>query len=158
LAEIHQADGLHFNLSHTHGKSVLAFARGYAVGVDVERCVDPGDLDKLAETCFSARELAEYQSLSSDDRLRGFYNGWTRKEAYLKATGEGLQRPLASFSVSLTPSGDPRLLEIDGDRHVANAWAIHDLTPRESLAAFVFALAIRAPHARVTSRGWETLT
>jgi 4'-phosphopantetheinyl transferase len=158
LSELHRSDWLHFNLSHTRGLSVMAFARAHPVGVDVERLVELNERDELAASCFSARERAEYRRLPAEDRLRGFFNGWTRKEAFIKATGEGLQRPLDSFSVSLAPGREPRLLEVEGDPQLAAAWVLEDLTEKRSGESFVLALAVRNSRVRVTHRLWESLT
>ena len=79
----------------------------------------------------------ERYSPSGHDRERAFFHGWTRKEAFVKALGDGLSYPLDSFSVSLRPGPPPRLEDIDGDADTAPAWTILDssrrrATPRRS--------------------------
>jgi len=102
--------GLRFNLSHSREAALLAFARSCDVGVDLEaeRALDPL---RLARRCFSERELAELLALPEGERRGAFFRGWTRKEAFIKARGEGLAHPLRCFSVSLGEA--PALLHHD---------------------------------------------
>ncbi|MFV0295971.1 MAG: 4'-phosphopantetheinyl transferase family protein [Hyphomicrobiaceae bacterium] len=106
---------LYFNLSHSGDIAVVAVSDVGEVGVDVEI---PRQVERaVAEQYFSARELSELGRFPPADWLDGFYRCWTRKEAFIKATGEGLARSLAGFSVSLADSGGPlpiTLLDDDG--------------------------------------------
>jgi 4'-phosphopantetheinyl transferase len=97
------ASDLTFNVSHSGDWIVIAIARAQSVGVDIEKIRERFDPDALASRYFSAREVADLGSLSQAERGVGFFNAWTRKEAYLKALGAGLQLGLASFSVTLRP-------------------------------------------------------
>ena len=92
-----------FNVSHSGGLAVFAIANGCRLGVDVEAARSGLDCQRLAEHCFSTREFEEFVGLSGLERHQGFLNCWTRKEAYIKADGRGMQLPLKSFDVSLTP-------------------------------------------------------
>jgi 4'-phosphopantetheinyl transferase len=96
-----QAHGdLEFNLAHAEAVVVCALApRCGGIGVDVERVWPLSDVEAVARAAFSPREVARLQSLPEPTRLRGFYEAWTRKEAFLKALGCGLARPLDSFDV-----------------------------------------------------------
>ena len=158
LSERHAACPLQFNVSHTHGRSVLAFAQNEPLGVDVERCIDLRDRDELAASCFSASELSQYQSLAPTSRLQGFYNGWTRKEAFIKATGEGLSRRLDSFSVVVTPGREPRVLDVDGSSSEAAAWTLYDPLHDGSGRRFALALAVRSRSMRIIHRRFEVGT
>jgi len=106
---------LRFNLSHSHGLALCAVTRGREVGVDVERIRELDDLEDLARSVFSARELAALHRLPEPGLLAGFFTGWTRKEAFIKALGEGLSHPLKRFDVSLEPGRPARLERIDGN-------------------------------------------
>jgi 4'-phosphopantetheinyl transferase len=149
LAPHRNPAGLEFNLAHSGQAAVIALARGCPVGVDVELVRPRPDLEGLARTVFSPEEMAEWLSLSECLRVPGFFAGWSRKEAFIKATGEGLSRPLESFSVSLTPGAAPRILRIDDDRDAGTRWTLHDLTRDDAYAA---AVALPRPGAVVLSR------
>jgi len=95
--------GLCFNLSHSSGLVVYAMARDRNLGIDVEHVRADSTGEDIARRYFSAREVSELRVLPPEARGEGFFHCWTRKEAYLKATGMGLQIPLDSFSVSLLP-------------------------------------------------------
>src|SRR5579863_2546846 len=113
-----------FNVSHSHGVALLAFALGRHLGVDVELLRPDFAGEKIAERFFSPQEVAELRSLPPILQDEGFFLCWTRKEAYIKARGEGLQVPLKSFRVSLTP-GKPELLQAaDSSR-----WSLRSLSP-----------------------------
>jgi 4'-phosphopantetheinyl transferase len=105
------SSGLCFNLSHSSGLVVYAVARERNLGIDVEH-VRPDFADgDIARRYFSAREVSDLRTLPPEERVEGFFHCWTRKEAYLKATGMGLQIPLDSFAVSLLPGEVPQFLE-----------------------------------------------
>jgi len=104
------SSGLCFNLSHSSGLVVYAIARERKLGVDVEH-VRPDSAGKsIARRYFSAQEVSDLQTMPPEARVEGFFHCWTRKEAYLKATGMGLQIPLDSFSVSLLPEKPAQFL------------------------------------------------
>ena len=121
-----------FNLSHSHGLAVYAFALGREVGIDLEPIRPDFAADDIAGRYFSTRELNELRALPPELRPEGFFLCWTRKEAYVKARGEGLQIPLDSFSVSLTP-GEPEVLEsADSSR-----WSLRSFEPAPRYVAAV---------------------
>jgi phosphopantetheinyl transferase len=119
---------IHFNLAHTQGLAVLAVGLVPDIGVDVEATTSMTDLDDLAERCFSPAELRTYHTLPQPARTEAFYLAWTRKEAFIKATGEGLARPLGSFDVELVPDADPRFLRVPAG-HDVEAWVLVHLEP-----------------------------
>ena len=106
LAGGNASSGLCFNVSHSAGLAVYAIARERNLGVDVEHVRPEFAGEDIAKRYFSARELTDLRTLPPEARVEGFFHCWTRKEAYLKATGMGLQIPLASFAVSLL-AGEP---------------------------------------------------
>ena len=118
------SQSVQFNVSHSQGWALLAFAVGRSLGVDVEFVRADVAAEEIAERYFSAREIAELRALPQAMLAEGFFLCWTRKEAYIKARGEGLQIPLDSFHVSLTPGG-PELLEGPD----SSQWDVHSLSP-----------------------------
>ena len=129
-----QGTPLQFNVAHSHGLALLAFSLGSCLGVDVEYVRSDFASEEIAERYFAPREVAELRSLPLAQRLEGFYCGWTRKEAYIKALGDGLQIPLASFRVSLTPSQPAVLESADSGR-----WSLHSLSPAPNFAGALVA-------------------
>lgn len=125
---------LTFNVSHSGEVAVFAIARDIELGVDVELVRDMPDAEDIASRFFSPREVTRLMSLPPLARNAAFFTCWTRKEAYLKALGSGLARPLDVFDVTFAPGDAPRLTvlwdEQEGDR-----WAIHDLAPVDGYAA-----------------------
>jgi 4'-phosphopantetheinyl transferase len=109
-------DPLSFNLSHSHGLGAVAIVRGREIGVDVEKIRPDFASVEVAERYFSSAEVDELRQLPDDRRAEGFFLCWTRKEAYIKALGEGLRIPLNTFSVSLTPGEPAQLRALGGDR------------------------------------------
>ena len=105
---------LEFNLSHSGALALIAVARERPVGVDVELVRELADLEAIAEGHFAPAEVQALRALPPEQRLTGFFRCWTGKEAVIKATGEGLARPLGSFDVDLTDPGGPALLRMDG--------------------------------------------
>ncbi|MGB2890178.1 MAG: 4'-phosphopantetheinyl transferase superfamily protein [Candidatus Acidiferrales bacterium] len=110
LASNYTAEGLQFNLSHSGSMALYAVARQREVGIDIERIEPQFAAEGIAEKFFSRNEVARLRSLPSSAQLEGFFNCWTRKEAYVKARGGGLQIPLDSFDVSLAPHEEATFL------------------------------------------------
>ncbi len=100
---------LHFNVAHCEATILIAFSTAAEIGVDVESQRTLPDEEELVKRFFHPKEVASYHALPPPLRSRGFANAWTRKEAVLKAWGEGLQGGLDSFSVSLDPDEPCRL-------------------------------------------------
>ncbi len=121
---------LHFNVSHSRGIALLAFSLERRLGIDVELIRPIENWEDIARRYFSQNELKELRALPPDKRDDGFYTCWSRKESYLKASGEGLQMPLDSFDVTLTPGAPERLTA-----HDASDWTLISLYPRPGYAA-----------------------
>lgn len=132
--------GLQFNLSHCQGFCLVGVVRGPAIGVDIEQMRETDDMAQLVRQCFSAAEQREFNRLPSWDRCRAFFQGWTRKEAFIKAVGDGLSYPLEKFDVTLGPGRPARVLAINGSEKAAAAWSMdtHDVAP-DVLAAVAVA-------------------
>jgi len=110
LAGGNASSGFCFNLSHTSEMAVYAIAKDRNLGIDVEHVRADSAGEDIARRYFSVREVTDLLALPPDARVEGFFHCWTRKEAYLKATGMGLRIPLDSFSVSLLPGKPAQFL------------------------------------------------
>lgn len=117
--------GVYFNLSHSHGWTVLALS-DREVGVDIER-IKPVDM-RLAKRFFADGEWAQIEA-AGDGAEALFYRFWTVKEAYLKALGTGLNRPLNSFTVHFTAGG----AKID-DPECDEVWLVSEFSDTEGYA------------------------
>jgi 4'-phosphopantetheinyl transferase len=113
-----------FNLSHSHGLAAVAIGQEREVGIDVELIRAEFASEAIAKRYFSAREIDELSRLPAELRTEGFFLCWTRKEAYIKAKGDGLQIPLDSFDVSLSPGRPATLSSVDQPR-----WGIESFVP-----------------------------
>lgn len=133
---------LRFNLSHAEGMALVALTRGKDVGVDVEVVREEFPGMEIAEGFFSAREVETLRSLPEEARTAAFFLYWTRKEAYIKALGEGLSHPLRQFSVSLGDEESNVLTEPEGVAPQAPPWLVKGLSVGAGHAA---AVAFRAP-------------
>ena len=126
--------GLRFNVSHSGQRALLCFARDREVGVDIELRRELSDLLALARTAFSPAEYAALCRLPEAAHPDAFFAYWSRKEAFIKATGEGVAQ-LAAFDVSLDPGDPARLLRVDGEPPGAPRWSIQDLPATPGYAA-----------------------
>ena len=115
---------LEFNLSHSGEFALIAMSGEQKVGVDVERIRSDIELESMARRFFSSNEVSELMTLPSEEREIGFFNCWTRKEAYIKAQGLGLSLPLDSFDVSLTSNEPAILLATRPDPKEAARWTL----------------------------------
>jgi 4'-phosphopantetheinyl transferase len=134
------AENLRFNLSHTHGQALIAVTLNREVGIDIEWRRPIEDLDSMAQTVMSMRELSQWKALPADQRLAAFYRVWTRKEAYLKAIGLGLFRSLQGVTVPVSAArlgllaGQPSQVEDEAGEGV---WHVTDLETESGYAASV---------------------
>ncbi len=132
-------DALSFNVSHSNGLSLMAITHGREVGVDIEHIRSDMPYESIAERFFSPRENAMLHSLPNNIKLTAFFNCWTRKEAYIKARGDGLSMPLDQFDVSLVPGEPASLLSIKDSIEETSRWSLQELHPGHG---YVAALAV----------------
>ena len=142
--------GLRFNLSHSGGRALCALASDVAVGADLELTRSLDNLEGLAATVFSAGELATLHALPAPERQAAFYRCWTRKEAFIKALGDGLSCPLDRFDVTLAPGEPARLLRIAGDPDGPERWSLHSFEDGE----WVGAVAVAGPIDSLVGGEW----
>ena len=115
---------IEFNVAHCEDVALFAFAVGRRLGVDVERARTFADMNDLANHYFAPEERRSLASVAVGQQEAAFYAGWTRKEAFIKATGEGLARELDSFAVTLAPQEPVRIVHVDGDTNAAQRWRL----------------------------------
>lgn len=119
INQAQNSGAINFNLSHSEDICVVAVSHLQPLGIDVERVRGDFGGEEVAQANFAPAEFRELLSLPSDIRPQGFFNCWTRKEAYVKALGAGLQISLDGFEVSLRPEDPPRFLRgVEVDWHL----------------------------------------
>jgi 4'-phosphopantetheinyl transferase len=135
-----------FSISASAGLALYAFAAGVSVGIDVERVERSVSYDDVARRYFTPSEQAELRAFSASERQEAFFRCWTRKEAYVKACGDGLSHSLSSFDVSLAARGTCLLRRVHGSASLASSWTLAAVTPA---VGFVAAVAARRPALRL---------
>src|SRR5206468_3118518 len=127
LTRASASEPVRFNLSHSGSLALVAVTAGRDVGVDVERVRPEPNLEQIASRFFSAREAATLHALPVRLRTKAFFACWTRKEAFVKARGNGLSQQLDEFDVSLAPGEPARLLRTGWDPKEVTAWSLYEL-------------------------------
>ncbi len=135
------ARDLRFNLSNSRNAVLIAVSRGAELGADIEALSELRDAAALVERFFHPAERQVFARLAPAERLAGFYSGWTRKEAYVKARGDGLSLPTSSFQVDLAPGGPAALVRFDQEPEEVARWT---LTALEPARGYLGALAVEA--------------
>ena len=148
----HPTSHLRFNMSHSHGIALYALTSGREIGVDVEYIRDDITIKEIARRFCSPFEVESLSRLPAEEHVAAFFRCWTRKEAYIKATGRGLSQPLDGFDVTLAPGEPAALLRTDGDLQDSPRWSICDLPLGNNYAA---ALALEGPASVI--RYWQGL-
>jgi len=143
---------LSFNLSHSGDWALIAMADAVLVGIDVEQIRPLPDALEVAERFFSDHEVERVRALPESEIPIGFFNAWTRKEAFVKAVGTGLTLPLHTFDVSLAPDEPARLLDLRAPDWTEVDWTLRALCPSDGYAA---ALAVAHATPRVSCFHWS---
>ena len=144
-------DTIRFNVSHSHGVALKQVTRGREVGIDLERICFDLKVMEIAERFFSRREVAMLQTLPPGMQRQAFFRCWTRKEAYIKARGEGLSLPLDQFDVSLVSGESEIALGIQRDPFEASRWSLRELP---AATDYVAALAVEGHGWRLACLQW----
>jgi len=145
-------DDVQFNLAHADSVGLVAITRTAAIGVDIERIRPLSDMNQLVRRFFSPRENRAFQKLAAELKPAAFFNLWTRKEAWLKATGQGIAHYLHQVEVSFLPGEPARLLGLPGELRCGEEWSLRDLKTAPGFAA---ALAVSCEEPIVTCRRWD---
>jgi 4'-phosphopantetheinyl transferase len=135
LATATNATDLRFSLAHAGQLALYAVARGRKVGVDLEHLAARIDPLSVARSSFAEQEYQALSGTSAEKRRAAFFQAWTYKEAYLKATGLGLARSMDSFAVSFTDAEPPRLLWVRDQPEETGRWSLVPLAPHPEYAA-----------------------
>lgn len=141
---------VHFNLSHSHHLALYAFTHVCELGVDIEYMRGGIEHTELAAHVFSPRERAALDALPAELKETGFFNAWTRKEAYIKARGMGISLGLDRFDVSLSPDEPAALVETREEDQIASAWSMYALHAPSGYKA-----ALALPAHGVSLRCWH---
>jgi 4'-phosphopantetheinyl transferase len=141
-------ESLHFNTAHSGDWLLVAVGRAGSLGVDIERIRPIARRERVARRAFSEGEWRQIEALAPDQRTAAFITCWTRKEACVKALGEGVWSAFGRFEVSVTPGEPAELRSVDGEAAAAAEWSLYHLDPAPG---FVGALA-------VLGTGWRLRT
>lgn len=152
LAEDSGGDALRFNTSHSHEVALYAVTREREVGIDLEYMREDVAGGQIAERFFSPGEVAVLRALPAVLQTEAFFNCWTRKEAYIKATGQGLSIPLHQFEVSFTNGEPAALLSRRDNPQEASRWTLRELTLGDG---YVAAVAVEGRDWRLNCWQWS---
>ncbi len=141
---------LQFNVAHSGERVLIGITRRRPVGVDIEEMRPMPDAEAIASSFFSAVEAEALCSVDAQRKDETFFNCWTRKEAYIKAIGDGLSVPLDRFDLTLLPGEEAKMLRLDGDPAKAERWMLRHLQPA---SGYIGALAIEEHGLGIDS--WE---
>jgi 4'-phosphopantetheinyl transferase len=145
---------VHFSVAHSHELAAYAVTADRAVGIDVEYVRPLDAYESIAQLILSAEEALEFGALHEREKLRAFFGYWTRKEAYVKATGAGMTAPLRQIDVTgLHP--DQPFVTIEGKPPDARQWRLQDIACPDGYAA---AIAVESGFSRVIHRSWPILS
>jgi 4'-phosphopantetheinyl transferase len=132
-----QNSNLQFNVSHSQDLALYAFTQNHLIGVDLEYLRNNVECAKIAQRFFTSTESQLINSLPQDKQPQTFFHFWTIKEAYLKATGEGLVGGLDTVEITIDSSDEVIIKAID------NNWFFSSFIPQDDFMATV-AINIRA--------------
>lgn len=142
--------GLEFNISHSSNAIVLAFTQNNKIGIDVEFTKREIEVETIAKQFFSKKEITTLAAVDYNYKQQGFYNCWTRKEAFIKALGDGLSFPLSEFSVSLDSKKEATLLETNWNKKEKEEWHLTSFEPNTN---YIGALAVKGKVSSI--KYWE---
>ena len=144
---------IQFNLAHSTGMAIYAITTDRSVGVDIESVQADFPIEDVAKNFFSAAELSALHALPNTLRTEAFFKCWTRKEAFIKALGDGLSCPLRDFAVSLAPGEPARLLHVRWGSEEASRWCMEDI---DCIAGCAAAIVFSGPQCRMHVSPWDT--
>ena len=136
-----------FNVAHSRQLVVFALAREERLGIDIEHIQPMENLEEVARQFFSLAEYEDLLQIPEHQRVDAFFRCWTRKEAYVKATGKGLQTELDRFQVSLKPDEPTRFVAMADGRNNPCEWSLLDWVPEKGYAGAIAIYGV----------GWQTV-
>ena len=145
-------NSLKFNISHSQNIALFAFTKKLNIGIDVEFVNPKIEAKDIAANFFSTNEVLNLLALPEELQTLGFFNCWTRKEAFIKAVGEGLSFPLDKFEVSLDPDKPAKLLATHWEPKAVSKWSMYSMLPETN---FVGCLAIEGQVDQVNFWNWQ---
>ncbi len=144
--------GLKFNLSHSRDRALLGLISNSCIGVDIEFINHEFASDEIAQRFFAPGEVSRLRAIPERERAAAFFSCWTRKEAYIKAVGEGLSLPLDSFEVAFGPGVEPSLLRVETSPEEAARWSMYNIRAAEGYAA---AILVEGKDHKIEYREWN---
>jgi 4'-phosphopantetheinyl transferase len=141
LSEPDRSCAVHFNLAHSDNLVLVAVSRTWEIGIDIERLHPLADAEGIAQRFFTKMECDGLRNLPDSQKLPAFFNLWTRKEACLKATGDGIIDFLRQVEVSFLADEPARLIRLPGAIEAVHNWILREMNPAPG---FVGALAAPA--------------
>ncbi len=147
----HQSE-MEFNVSHSGSYGLFVFTIKNSIGIDIEYTQRPIEVAAVASRFFSKKEAEKLLALPISTHQEAFYNCWTRKEAIIKAIGQGLSFPLDQFEVTLAPNSEAELLATYWDEAEVGQWEMRSFVPAPN---YIGALAIRTKIESIQYFKWE---
>jgi 4'-phosphopantetheinyl transferase len=144
-------DSISFNTSHSGQFGLIAVTLAGRVGVDVEKVRSSPDWTEIAGRFFSENEYQALLKVPASERERAFFACWTRKEAFIKACGDGLSYSLRDFSVSVAPDAAAAIEEVKPDAKASARWSVVSLPVAEGYAG---AVAFENPRSQIEQWRW----
>jgi 4'-phosphopantetheinyl transferase len=144
--------GLEFNLSHSCDRALLGIASNACIGVDIEFINHEFTSDDIAQRFFAPGEVARLRAMPATERAAAFFSCWTRKEAYIKAVGQGLSLPLDSFEVAFGSGVKPSLLRVESSPDEAARWSMYSIPAADGYAA---AIIVEGKDHKLEHREWD---
>ncbi|MFC1896297.1 4'-phosphopantetheinyl transferase family protein [Thermodesulfobacteriota bacterium] len=141
-----------FSVSHSRRLCLVAVAHNRRIGVDLEHLRPLHEMMQIAESFFSRREYSALRCLPCSLREEAFFKCWTRKEAFIKAKGDGLALPLDQFDVSLKSGGHIALLRTSWDPKEACRWSLMEINPGQG---YIGAVAVEGRGLQTKFRQWS---
>ena len=124
LLDQESGDAISFSVAHSGDLALFAFCKNVRVGIDVELIRPVDDMPAIADEFFSERERYALDATPENNRLEAFFNGWTRKEALLKAIGGGFRLAPKGFEVTVCPRDEVRVETVAGKAADAKKWSL----------------------------------
>lgn len=137
---------LQFNLSHSNKMVLYAFVYNQLVGIDVEYIDEKVKVDAIAKRFFSTHEAEQLQQLSGQQKIRSFFNAWTRKEAFLKALGQGLSYSLKKVEVTMSTDDPAKVLALNDPDQKISDWKLFSL---DQIPGYAAALVVKGEMTKI---------